>query len=60
MEAKMALVNILKTYKFEKGPDTQVRHHIKCNKLYVIKIDSFEVKASCYSKSKRWSILKYC
>ena len=27
MEAKMALVNILKSYKFKRGPDTQVRLH---------------------------------
>ena len=54
MEAKMALVSVLRKYKFHIAPHTEVYIILTCNVLYRLFTDSFEDYSWCYTKSNKW------
>ena len=56
MEAKMALVSVLREYKFYIAPDTEVYIILTCNVLYRLFTDSFENYSWYYAKpNKRYT-----
>ena len=61
MEAKACLVSILRKYRFERSPDTQVILHIKNTYICIHNftfVDTIKEETRSYSVSKRWYFSK--